>query len=193
MKQKYKLISKKLELSKGEIQEYYIDENPKSQIAETRKKDKKIYVNKRFENLPKNEKIAILYHERGHSSFYLWKFFHEVGQFFFAFSLIFLIFPILLLLVNIATNNLIFNLSNFIWVIAIFVGLFLFVGFISINYLLESIADIYSVTKTRNTILIKCIKDLYNQKENKKTWWEKYILHPSPNTREKIMRLILKW
>ena len=51
MKEKYKLIAKKLELSKGEIQSYYLDENPKANIAEYRKKEKKICVNKKFEEV----------------------------------------------------------------------------------------------------------------------------------------------
>jgi len=192
MKEKYKLIAKKLELSKGEIQSYYLDENPKANIAEYRRKDKKICVNKKFEELPKKEKIAILYHERGHSNFYLWRLFHEVGQFFYSFSLIFIIFPTLLFLTNQLTNSLIFNIPNLIWVIFFLLGIFLFAGFVSINYLLESIADIYSVLKTKDKNLIKVIKREYDR-SNKKSWWAKHILHPSPNLREKIMESFLKW
>ena len=192
MREKYKLIAKKLELSKGEIQSYYLDENPKANIAEYRKKEKKICVNKKFEELPKKEKIAILYHERGHSNFYLWRFFHEIGQFFYSFSLIFSGFSILLILVNLITNDLIFEIPNLIWIIMFISGLFFFIGFVSINYLLESIADIYSVLKTKDKTLIKVIKREYDGR-NKKSWRDKYILHPSPNLREKIMEKILKW
>jgi len=195
MKQIYKLIPKKLELSKGEIQEYCMDENPKANFAEYRKKEKKICVNSKFEKLPKKEKIAILYHERGHSNFYLWRLFHEIGQFFYSFSLIFIVFSIILFLVNQLANNLIFNIPNLIWGIFFLSGIFLFFGFMSINYLLESIADIYAISKMRDLTLIKGIKRLYEKdaKENKITFWRKYILHPSPNMREKIMRRFLEW
>jgi len=195
MNQKYKLIPKKLELAKGEVQEFCLDENPKANFAEYRKKEKKICVNSKFEILPKKEKIAILYHERGHSNFYLWNFFHELGQFFFSFSWIFILFSILLRLTNQLTNNLIFNIPNLIWIIFFFIGIFLFMGFISTNYLLESIADVYAVSRMRNLILIKCIKRLYEKdaKENKITFWRKYVLHPSPNIREKVMRRVLEW
>src|SRR3989344_554527 len=191
MREKYKLIAKRLELSRGEIQSYYLDENPKANIAEYRKKEKKICVNKKFEELPKKEKIAILYHERGHSNFYLWRFFHEIGQFFYSFSLIFSGFSILLILVNLITNDLIFEIPNLIWIIMFISGLFFFIGFVSINYLLESIADIYSVLKTKDKTLIKVIKRDYDG-SNKKSWRDKYILHPSPNLREKIIEKILK-
>lgn len=193
MIEKYKLIPKKLEMAKSEIQEYCLDENPKANFAEYRKKEKKICVNSKFEKLSKQERIAILYHERGHSNFYLWGLFKEIGQFFYLLSLIFIVFSIILFLTNQLTNNLIFNIPNLIWSIFFLTGIFLFVGFVSINYLLKIIADIYSVAKTNNLKLAKCIKNLYNAKEDKKGLWAKYILHPSPSIREKIMKTILKW
>jgi hypothetical protein len=191
MSKKYKIIQKRLRLSKGEVQEYYIDENPKVQIAETRAKDKKIYVNKRFENLPEKEKVAILYHERGHSNFLLWKCFKEVSSWFFSFGLIFFGMSIILLLVNLTTKYLIFDIPNLIWIVGIIIGLFLFVGFISITYLLENIADIYSISKTNNKTLIEVIKKEYANRN--KSGWSKYILHPSPKLRDKIAESILKW
>lgn len=180
--EKYKLIPRKLELSRGEKQEYYLDENPKANFAEYRKKDKKICVNKRFEELPRKEKIAVLYHERGHSNFYLWEFFHNLARFFYLFTVLSLSCFIIFMIAE-----------NLFWIIFIIIGIFFFVSFVSINYLLESIADVYSVAKTNNNTLIKIIKIEYSRKKNKKSWWAKYILHPSPDLREKIMGLILKW
>lgn len=73
----------------------------------------------------------------------------------------------ILLIINLITKDLIFNLANFIWVLSIIIGLFLFVGFVSINYLLESIADIYSITKTKDKTLIKAIKKEYDRSNKK--------------------------
>lgn len=190
MKIKYNLIPKKLKLSKGEVQDYFIDENPKANFAEYRKEKKQICVNKRFETLSEREKVAILYHERGHSNFYLWKLFHEMGQFFFCISVSFFMFPGLFILINMIAKIKLFNVSNLIWIILMISGIFYFGFFIGINYLLESIADIYSVAKTNDKTLINIVKREY---KDKKSWWDKYILHPSPDLREDIIELILKW
>ena len=57
---KYAIIPKRMKLLYGEEQEYNLDTNPRANIAETRRKDKKIYVNNRFEHFSKKEKVSPL-------------------------------------------------------------------------------------------------------------------------------------
>lgn len=191
MKVKFENIPKEMELLYGEKQKYFLDKNPKAMIAVTKRQDKKIYVNDKFEELSEREKIAILYHERGHSNFYLWKFFFELKEFFFSLSILFLFFPLILIFIN-KLDILIFQIPNLFWILSIIFGFSFFVFFVSINYLLEIIADIYSASKTKDETLIKCINDEYKRR-NKKSWWAKYITHPSPKLRKKIIKLILEF
>ena len=97
------------------------------------------------------------------------------------------------LIFNQFLNTLLFEVPNLVWILFIIISCLSFSIFILINYFLEIIADIYSVAKTNNRTLINCVNRLYNDKENKKTFWDKYILHPSSNIREKITEQILKW
>ena len=70
MKSKKIYVKKEIILKDGTKQEYFIDSDPKAHIAQVREK-RKIYVNKNFEKLPREDKLVTIYHERGHSKFLL--------------------------------------------------------------------------------------------------------------------------
>jgi len=184
-KNKYKITEKKIKLLNKEFQRYFVDENPKAHIAITKKKDKQIYVNASFEQLTKNQKLAIIYHEIGHSRFILWKPLLEFAGVLLSISFLTFFLPVFFLILNYLYSFNIFNVPNLIWFISLALGLIIFGVHILFYWFLEIIADINSISKMDKKYLIKLIEKEYSS--NKRSFWDKYITHPPWELRKKIM------
>lgn len=178
-------IRKTIKLLTEKEQEYFIDPNPDAHIAEVRNPNKKICVNNRFENLSNNEKLAVIYHELGHSKFKRYDFFSEIANIFLTFSVLLILFSFFFLIFNFIFNISLFNLSSLIWFIFILCGICFFFFYMFVFWFLEIIADINSCARIDKKHLIKIIENEYSSK--KIGFWRRNIIHPPWRLRKKIM------
>ena len=171
------------ELLDKKVQEYFIDESKKVHGAEVRA-DNKIYVESNFERLPRNEQLAIIYHERGHSNFKLLSWIKLIQPFQLILFVLLFFMAIIYILIAVLTRKP-------LGVFGIFGGIFLlfsiveFVSFMFFNWLLEVIADLNSTKNIDKKILISQLKSLYARKDI--GFWRRYIDHPPIKLRIKIM------
>jgi len=175
--------SKEILLDKGDKEVYFIDKRQKH-IAIT-KRDKRIYVNEAFLRLSNKKKRIVIYHERGHSKFILWKFCFEFANSLLLLSLISIIFPLFILLLNLLFKITMFKISNLIWIFFVILGISLFINHVLINWLLEILADANAIKFINKKDVISTIDNIY--KEKKKNFWGDNIFHPPWKLRKKIM------
>jgi len=180
---KKKFKSGKIELLDKKSQEYFIDKSNKVHGAEVRS-DNKIYVESNFEKLSRNEQLAIIYHERGHSNFKLLNWIKLIQPFQLILFVLLFFMALMYILIAIITRRP-------FGVFGIFGGVFLlfsigeFVGFMFFNWLLEIIADLNSIKNIDKKVLVSQLKSLYGKKDL--GFLRKYIDHPPINLRIKIM------
>jgi len=173
-----KFEKKIIQLKKELKQEFYIDPSQKH-IAETRS-DKKIYVNPKFLKLPLSEQKIIIYHERGHSKFKLFNFVGTLTSY----SLLLCIFLffcslVLLLFLNKQLDSLFFGVALFSFTI------FFFTIYITLNWLIEILADLNAIKNIEKRIFLKVLNKIYQKNDFS---WLNGILHPPLKLREKIIK-----
>ena len=180
---KKKYSKEKIKLKNGESQEYYIDSKFKW-VAEVRRDDK-IYIGNGFRELKDIEKQAVITHERGHLKFVLFKTILKLNGFAQTFSLLSIFLGLFFIALNFIVPINLFNISNWLWISIIILGLFIFIQFTLINWLSEIIADSNSVKLYGKRAVINTIGKFYQNKKLKifKDW----ILHPPWKLRKKIM------
>jgi len=166
-------------------QEYFIDPAPKSFIAEVRNNNTKICVNKKFEKLSINQKLAIIYHELGHLRFKLYNFFREIANIFSYFSILLTFIFAFFLVIDLIFKINLFNISKVICLVMVLLGIIFFSLSMFIYWFLEIIADINSSARINKKYLIKLIEGEYTGK--KISFWRRNILHPPWKLRKKIM------
>jgi len=172
-----------IKLKNGRSQEYYLDSKFKW-VAEVRRDDK-IYVGDGFKELTNTEKQAVISHERGHLNFKLFKTILNINGLSQTLSLLSVFLGLFFIAINLIVSIKLFNISNWLWISVIILGLFIFVQFTLINWLNEIIADSNSVKLHGKKLVIKTIGKFYQNKKLKifKDW----ILHPPWKLRKKIM------
>lgn len=170
-------------LRDGEKQDIYFDPKFKG-LAEVRR-DKKIYVSKKFFNLKKNQKVGIIYHERGHSNFCLWKTIMNICPFFLSIGLTLMFFSLLSLILNYLLNFRIFNISNVIWIILLVCALMNLFSYVMFMWFLEILADANSTKKVNKVTMIHTIGNFYKKK--KLNPFGDWVLHPPWKLRKKII------
>jgi len=176
---KEKLEEATLKLGKYKSQKYLIDPHPKAHIAQV-KKDRRIYVNMEFLKLSKKEQLAIIYHERGHSNFILFKWVNLLQSFYFPLSLLFTLIGLMsLMLYSLSRSFLVIGFALML------VGILLFLGFVFLFWLVEVIADSNAVKIFGKEQVIKTVEKQYLNKRI--GWWRRNIEHPPWKLRKRIM------
>lgn len=181
-----------VELNNGIREEVLIDKKQKH-IALAKTSDKRIYVNKEFLNKTKKQQKAIVYHERGHSKFILFRLSYQIADIFcilFLLSLIisaltFIFFSIVYLL-GVFYTQLIINWNYLFYGVAtLFISFTNLLIYSFINWLIEIIADFNSKKNVGIENFKNSIITYYQEKEF--NLWNDWIKHPPWKLREKIM------
>lgn len=136
--------------------------------------DNTMCVNNKFLKLPVDEQEVIIYHERGHLNFVLWKYSGYLRAGLLTASVFSVLFPLLTLL----------NVSFPIWIFLLGGSIF-FISFIAVYWLLEVIADANAVKHVGKEKIIKTIEKQYLSK--KPNFIADNIFHPPWKLRKRIM------
>lgn len=180
-----KFEKKILKLKGQDKEEYFIDPRSKAHIAQVRT-DNRIYINNKFEKLPLIDRQTIIYHERGHSKFKLFRLLsHLIAPVFLAICFFTLLLSLFILIVNFKFNLQIFDIPNVIWFIGIIISILFFISAVIIYWLQEIISDSNAVKKIGKKQVVKAIGTFYlNKKFN---LWNDLVLHPPWKLRKKII------
>ncbi len=177
MPKKKELRSGKIVLLDNQVQVYFIREKVSGIGGVCR--GNKIYVGKQFEELPREEQLALIYHERGHLNFRLFKWTRIIQLFSFlvSFLCIFLTPP----------KNITYSLIDLI-IDSIIIGTWL-ICFALFNWFLEIVADLNAIWNIDKKYQISLLKRLYRRKDLLDNLIS-CLAHPPLKLRIKIMEAL---
>lgn len=179
-----------IHLKDGKPEKIFLDPNPNAHIGKTDWRYRIIVNRKKFdENLDNNSRLALIYHELGHSRLSLPWILSErlILSLLFLFSILFFMSSLSFVAYLIINFNII-NLISFGFMI--FLSIIFSITFTLFCWLREIISDLYASKKVGKNAVIKVIEEQY--KKSKNNFFMSHILHPPWKRRIKLIEMLDK-
>ena len=194
-KRKKTFPEKRVALNNRDFEWVFLNKKQKH-IATTQLKDKRIYVNKSFfdKERAKEKQKTIIYHERGHSHFLLWRPLSYLAIIFKFIFLVFLIFSLftfvyigILYLLGVVYQSFFININYIFYGLTLLsLSIINLLVITVISWMLEVIADFNAVKNMGKENFNDSVIHYYKE-EKEFNLWNDWIIHPPWKLRKRIM------